>query len=155
MLEGTLSVSLRSLPSQALRASSPAGGAKRTPVNRGKLCGKATLLQLCLTTYFANTNARALGSPCGGAGTGCASALRLRGEQTNNAGAGFRQPPQRDPIFRDAKFFCFGAINNRRNNWCFTPYLSSHEKGGAFEPAGFYACQLLISIPVMVQPELL
>ena len=34
---------------------------------------------------------------------------------TNNAGAGFRQPPQRDPIFRDAKFFCFGAINNRRN----------------------------------------
>ena len=40
----------------------------------------------------------------------------------NNAGAGFRQPPQRDPIFRDAKFFCFGAINNRRNNWCFTPF---------------------------------
>ena len=38
----------------------------------------------------------------------------------NNAGAGFRQPPQRDPIFRDAKFFCFGAINNRRNiGWIF------------------------------------
>ena len=40
--------------------------------------------------------------------------------RNNNAGAGFRQPPQRDPIFRDAKFFCFGAINNRRNiGWIF------------------------------------
>ena len=26
------------------------------------------------------------------------------------------QPLQRDPIFRDAKFFCFGAINNRRSS---------------------------------------
>ncbi len=66
----------------------------------------------------------------------------------NNAGAGFRQPPQRDPIFRDAKFFCFGAINNRRNYWWGISFLSSHEKGGAFEPTGFDACQLLISIPV-------
>ena len=121
MLEGALSVSLRSLPSQALRASSPAGRAKRTPVNRGKLCGKATLLQLCLTTYFANTNARALGSPCGGAGTGCASALCLRGEQTNNAGAGFRQPPQRDPIFRDAKVLLFWCDQQQKEHWLDIP----------------------------------
>ena len=32
------------------------------------------------------------------------------------------QPPQRDPIFRDAKFFCFGAINNRRNDWLGIPF---------------------------------
>ena len=42
--------------------------------------------------------------------------------RNNNAGAGFRQPPQRDPIFRDAKFFCFGAINNRRNDWLGIPF---------------------------------
>ena len=45
--------------------------------------------------------------------------------RNNNAGAGFRQPPQRDPIFRDAKFFCFGAINNRRNYWWGISFLSS------------------------------
>ena len=77
---------------------------------------------------------------------GLASLAPLSG--ANNAGAGFRQPPQRDPIFRDAKFFCFGAINNRRNYWWGISFLSSHEKGGAFEPTGFYTCQLLISIPV-------
>src|SRR5699024_6848497 len=71
----------------------------------------------------------------------------------NNAGLTSRPAPQRDPIFRDAKFFCFGAINNRRNYWWGISFLSSHEKGGAFEPAGFYACQSLISIPVMVRPK--
>ena len=70
-------------------------------------------------------------------------------------GPAYADPRRGTLSFVTQKFFCFGAINNRRNNWCFTPYLSSHEKGGAFEPAGFYACQLLISIPVMVQPELL
>ena len=55
------------LPSQALRASSPAGRAKCTSVNREKLCGKAHFLQLCLTTHSTGTNARALGSPHGGA----------------------------------------------------------------------------------------
>src|SRR5699024_9538798 len=34
---------------------------------------------------------------------GLASLAPLSG--ANNAGAGFRQPPQRDPIFRDAKSF--------------------------------------------------
>ena len=51
--------------------------------------------------------------------------------RNNNAGAGFRQPPQRDPIFRDAKFFCFGAINNRRNYWCGISFLSSQQEGNA------------------------
>ena len=36
------------LPSQALRASSPAGRAKCTPVDRVKLCGKANLKRLLL-----------------------------------------------------------------------------------------------------------
>ena len=35
-------------PSQALRASSPAGRAKCTPVDRGKLCGKTKFFWLCL-----------------------------------------------------------------------------------------------------------
>ena len=39
------------------------------------------------------------------------------------------RPPQRDPIFRDAKFFCFGAINNRRNYWLGISFLLSHRMG--------------------------
>ena len=49
---------------------------------------------------------------------------------TNNAGASlYSRPPQRDPIFRDAKFFCFGAINNRRNYWLGISFLLSHRMG--------------------------
>ena len=54
------------LPSQALRASSPAGGAKCTPVNREILCGKINISGLCLTTNFAAIDAGTLASPCGG-----------------------------------------------------------------------------------------
>ena len=57
------------LPSQALRASSPGGRAKCTPVSKGKLCGKTKFFQLCLTTNFAKTDAGTLASPCGGGGT--------------------------------------------------------------------------------------
>ena len=60
---------------------------------------------------------------------GLASLAPLSG--ANNAGAGFRQPPQRDPIFRDAKFFCFGAINNRRNYWWGISFFVVTVKGGA------------------------
>ena len=57
------------LPSQALRASSPGGRAKFTPVGRGKLCGKTKFLPLFLTTNFAKIDAGTLASPRGGGGT--------------------------------------------------------------------------------------
>ena len=41
---------------------------------------------------------------------------RQHGPQKQCGGQPSGRPPQRDPIFRDAKFFCFGAINNRRNS---------------------------------------
>ena len=76
------------------------------------------------------------------------------GLDTNNAGASLTADPRRGTLsFVTQKFFCFGAINNRRNYWWGISFLSSHEKGGAFEPTGFYACQSLISIPVMVRPK--
>ena len=53
-------------PSQALRASSPTGGAKCRSVDRGKLCGKMKFFLLCLTTNFAAIDAGTLASPCGG-----------------------------------------------------------------------------------------
>ena len=56
--------------------SSPAGGAKCTCVNHGKVCGKAKPQKVRFTTKFASVHGRALGSPSGRAG-----AKRLRGEQ--------------------------------------------------------------------------
>ena len=80
---------------------------------------------------------------------------RRAGEGNNKQCGGrfLRTSPRRGTLsFVTQKFFCFGAINNRRNYWWGISFLS---KGGAFEPTGFDACQLLISIPVMVRPELL
>ena len=57
-------------------ATSPAGGAKCTCVNRGKVCGKEKPKKLRLTTKFSSVHGRKLGSPSGRAG-----AKRLRGEQ--------------------------------------------------------------------------
>ena len=52
-----------------------------------------------------------------------------RGVDTNNAGASLTADPRRGTLsFVTQKFFCFGAINNRRNNWCFIP-LCRHSKG--------------------------
>src|SRR5699024_1011241 len=45
-----------------------------------------------------------------------------RGVNKQCGGQPYSRPPQRDPIFRDAKFFCFGAINNRRNDWLGIPF---------------------------------
>ena len=45
---------------------SPAGGGKRTCVSFGKVCGKAKLKKLRLTTKFLSVHGRALGSPSGG-----------------------------------------------------------------------------------------
>ena len=67
-------------------ATSPAGGAKCTCVNRGKVCGKAKPKKLRLTTKFSSVHGRALGSPSGRAG-----AKRLRGEPPTRAG---EVPPQ-------------------------------------------------------------
>ena len=41
---------------------------------------------------------------------------------TNNAGAGFRQPPQRDPIFRDAKVLLFWCDQQQKEYWLDTPF---------------------------------
>ena len=50
----------------------------------------------------------------------------------NNAGASLTADPRRGTLsFVTQKFFCFGAINNRRNDWLGYPFLSSQEKGGA------------------------
>ncbi len=76
---------------------------------------------------------------------------RRAGEGNNKQCGGrfLRTSPRRGTLsFVTQKFFCFGAINNRRNYWWGISFLSSHEKGGAFEPTGFDTCQFLISIPV-------
>ena len=46
---------------------------------------------------------------------------RRAGESTNNAGAGFRQPPQRDPIFRDAKVLLFWCDQQQKEHWLDIP----------------------------------
>ena len=44
----------------------PSGGGKRTCVSFGKVCGKAKLKKLRLTTKFLSVHGRKLGSPSGG-----------------------------------------------------------------------------------------
>ena len=54
------------------------------------------------------------------------------GLDNNNAGASLTADPRRGTLsFVTQKFFCFGAINNRRNYWLGISPLSSQEKGGA------------------------
>ena len=56
---------------------------------------------------------------------------RRAGEGNNKQCGGrfSRTSPRRGTLsFVTQKFFCFGAINNRRNNWCFIP-LCRHSKG--------------------------
>ena len=72
-------------------ATSPAGGGKRTCVSFGKVCGKAKLQKVHLTTNFPFANGRKLGSPSGRAGETPARAARLRGEPPTRAG---EVPPQ-------------------------------------------------------------
>ena len=67
-------------------ATSPAGGGKRTCVSFGKVCGKAKLQKVHLTTNFPFANGRKLGSPSGRAGETPARAARLRGEPPTRAG---------------------------------------------------------------------
>ena len=59
----------------------PRGGGKRTCVNLCKVCGKAKLKKVRLTTKFSSAHGRKLGSPSGRAG-----AKRLRGEQSGAPG---------------------------------------------------------------------
>ena len=42
--------------------------------------------------------------------------------RNNNAGAGFRQPPQRDPIFRDAKVLLFWCDQQQKEHWLGIPF---------------------------------
>ena len=183
------------LPLAAVAIRAPAGRAKFTPVDRGKLCGKVNLksdFSCCMFTvkevafrlkpprgrarraqgvhlWAGGCAAEALPAAetaeaeqgqrsvfCEGAATPEAKAGHRNpgGLDTNNAGASLTAGPRRGTLsFVTQKFFCFGAINNRRNYWWGISFLSSHEKGGAFEPTGFDACQPLISIPVMVRPK--
>ena len=145
------------LPSQALRYnplshaaqrhdSSPArGGAKNTPVDRGKLYGKVNqkrpLLLPCTVEEAVfmpsqSRSARQLPRTRGSQNVTFRPGLpRLRGRwpagperATNNAGASLSADPRRGTLsFVTQKFFCFGAINNRRNNWCVIP-LCRHSK---------------------------
>ena len=72
-----------------------------------------------------------LKAPSGGAPAGRRGYIygRRAGFDNNNAGASLTADPRRGTLsFVTQKFFCFGAINNRRNNWCFIP-LCRHSKG--------------------------
>ena len=72
-----------SLPSPSQRKALchlPRGGGKRTCVSFGKVCGKAKLKKLRLTTKFSFAHGHTLGSPSGRAGETPARAARLRGE---------------------------------------------------------------------------
>ena len=52
------------------------------------------------------------------------------GLDNNNAGASLTADPRRGTLsFVTQKFFCFGAINNRRNYWLGTSFLLSHRMG--------------------------
>ena len=52
------------------------------------------------------------------------------GLDNNNAGASLTADPRRGTLsFVTQKFFCFGAINNRRNYWLGISFLSSHRMG--------------------------
>ena len=56
---------------------------------------------------------------------------RRAGEGNNKQCGGrfLRTSPRRGTLsFVTQKFFCFGAINNRRNYWLGTSPLSSHER---------------------------
>ena len=71
------------------------------------------------------------------------------GLDNNNAGASLTADPRRGTLsFVTQKFFCFGAINNRRNNWCVTPFCRHMKRVEHFGLIGFNAYQSLISIPV-------
>ena len=55
---------------------------------------------------------------------------RRAGFDNNNAGASLTADPRRGTLsFVTQKFFCFGAINNRRNDWLGYPFLLSHRMG--------------------------
>ena len=76
---------------------------------------------------------------------------------TNNAGAGLAAGPRRGTLsFVTQKFFCFGAINNRRNYWLGIP-LCRHMRGwNIIEPTSrLKTHRFLISMPAMVLPALL
>ena len=52
------------------------------------------------------------------------------GLDNNNAGASLTADPRRGTLsFVTQKFFCFGAINNRRNYWLGISFLLSHRMG--------------------------
>ena len=63
---------------------------------------------------------------------GTATVARRAGEGNNKQCEGrfLRTSPRRGTLsFVTQKFFCFGAINNRRNDWLGYPFLSSHRMG--------------------------
>src|SRR5699024_4020256 len=63
---------------------------------------------------------------------GTATVARRAGEGNNKQCEGrfLRTSPRRGTLsFVTQKFFCFGAINNRRNYWLGYPFLSSHRMG--------------------------
>ena len=120
------------LPSQALRASSPTGRAKCTAVNSGKVYGKANSKSgpsCCMVTVKGAVfslkpprGARPQGAGGTSMGGGRDSIKTMRGQP-------FGRPRRGTLSFVTQKFFCFGAINNRRNYWLGTSFLLSHRMG--------------------------
>ena len=83
------------------------------------------------------------GAPTGGAPAGRRGYIygRWAGFDNNNAGASLTADPRRGTLsFVTQKFFCFGAINNRRNIGVLFPFVVTVKGGarlaGVSKPAG-------------------
>ena len=98
--------------------------------------------------FEAPTGARPQGAGGTSMGGGRDSIKTMRGQP-------FGRPRRGTLSFVTQKFFCFGAINNRRNYWWVIPLCRHRKRVEHFGPIGFDAYQPLISIPVMVRPALL
>ena len=111
------------LPSQALRASSLAGRAKCTPVDRGKLCSKVNLKSDFSCYMFTVKEVAFRLKPPRGArpqGVQLWAAGGIRPKQCG--GQPYSRPPQRDPIFRDAKVLLFWCDQQQKEHWLDIPF---------------------------------
>ena len=94
------------------------------------------------------TNNAGAGPPEAGGNSPAAAPPPRRGSKakahTNNAGAGFRQPPQRDPIFRDAKVLLFWCDQQQKEYWLGIP-LCRHREGMLNLANGLTVYRVLIS----------
>ena len=99
------------------RGSSPDGGARK---------GVESLLKRPLLLYgFSRRSRFPFEAPSGGAPAGRRGYIygRRVGFDQNNAGASlYSRPPQRDPIFRDAKVLLFWCDQQQKEHWLDIPF---------------------------------